>query len=81
MVPLYAHAQQPDMVKLKADAQKVVSIIGGDKAKSQTYCQINHLGEQIGEANEEQDKKKVEALSRESKRIGETTRSRIRCPG
>jgi hypothetical protein len=40
MVPLYAHARQPDMVKLKADAQKVVSIIGGDKAKSQTYCQM-----------------------------------------
>jgi len=26
MVPLCAHAQQPDMAKLKADAQKVVSI-------------------------------------------------------
>jgi len=63
-LPLYAQAQQPDVAKLKADAQKVVSIIGGDKAKIQTYCQINHLGEQIGEANEEQDKKKVEALSR-----------------
>ena len=63
-LPLYAQAQQPDVAKLKADAQKVVSIIGGDKATSQTYCQINHLGEQIGEANEEQDKKKVEALSK-----------------
>jgi len=62
--PLYAQGQQPDVAKLKADAQKVVSIIGGDKAKSQTYCQINHLGEQIGDANEEQDKKKVEALSK-----------------
>jgi hypothetical protein len=61
---LYAQGAQPDSAKLKADAQKVVSIIKGDKTKTQTYCQINYLGEQIGEANEEQDKKKVEALSR-----------------
>ncbi|MGA8698865.1 MAG: hypothetical protein WB689_34545 [Xanthobacteraceae bacterium] len=61
--PLYALGEQPNIAKLKADAQKVVSIISGDKAKTQTYCQINNLGEQIGEANEEQDNKKAEALS------------------
>jgi hypothetical protein len=38
-LPLYAQAQQPDMAKLKADAQKVVSIIKGDKGKTQAYCQ------------------------------------------
>ena len=43
-VPEYAQAQQPDIAKLKADAQKVVSIIKGDKAKTQTYCQILNLG-------------------------------------
>ena len=63
-VPEYAQGQQPNMAKLKADAQKVVSIISGDKAKTQTYCQITDLGGQIGEANEEQDNKKAEALSR-----------------
>ena len=52
------------MAKLKADAQKVVSIISGDKAKTQAYCEINDLGGQIGEANEDQDNKKAEALSR-----------------
>jgi hypothetical protein len=49
--------------KLKADAQKVVSIIKGDKAKTQTYCQINDLGDLIGEADPQKDRKKVEALS------------------
>jgi hypothetical protein len=44
MVPLHAWAQQPGTAKLKADAQKVVSIIKGDKAKTQTYCQILNLG-------------------------------------
>jgi hypothetical protein len=61
--PLYAQGEQPNIAKLKADAQKVVSIISGDKAKTQTYCQINNLGEQIGEANEDQDNKKAQALS------------------
>jgi hypothetical protein len=39
--PLFAQAQ-PDPAKLKADAQKVVSIISdsGDKAKTQAYRQI-----------------------------------------
>ena len=59
--PLFAQAQQPNAAEL---AQKVVSIISGDKAKTQTYCQITDLGGQIGEANEEQDNKKAEALSR-----------------
>jgi hypothetical protein len=61
--PVYAQGQQPSVANLKADAQKVVSIIKGDKAKTQTYCQINDLGGQIGEANEDQDNKKAEALS------------------
>ena len=33
-VALYAQAQQPNTAKLKADAQKVVSSIRGDKAKT-----------------------------------------------
>ncbi len=61
--PLFAQAQQPDMAKLKADAQKVVSIISGDKAKLQIYCQINDLGDQIGEADQQKDRKKAEALA------------------
>jgi hypothetical protein len=65
MVPLYAHAQQPDVNKLKVDAQKVVSIIKGDKAKTDAYCQINELAEQIGEAQQEKDSKKAEELSRQ----------------
>jgi hypothetical protein len=64
-MPLYAQAQQPDPAKLKADAQKVVSIIKGDKAKTQAYCQIYRLAEQIGEAEVDKDSKKAEALSRQ----------------
>ena len=37
--PLYAQAQ-PDPAKVKADAQRVVSIISGDNAKTQTFCHL-----------------------------------------
>ena len=60
---LYAQAQQPDTARLKVDAQKVVSSIRGDKAKSQTYCQLDSLGAQIDQATQQKDTKKVEALS------------------
>ena len=62
--PLCAQAEQPDMVKLKADAQKVVSVIRGDKAKSQTYCQINNLGGEIDLAAQARDEQKADALTK-----------------
>jgi hypothetical protein len=64
-MPMYAQDQQPDAGKLKADAQKVVSIIKADKSKAQVYCQINDLNEQIGETDQEKDSKKAEALSQQ----------------
>jgi hypothetical protein len=60
---LYAQAQQPNPAKLKVDAQKVVSNIRGDKAKSQTYCELDSLGGQISQAAQQKDTKKVETLS------------------
>jgi hypothetical protein len=61
--PLFAQGAQPDAAKLKADAQKVVSIIKEDKAKAQTYCQIANLGEQMDQAVQEKDKKKFDELA------------------
>jgi hypothetical protein len=58
-----AQGQQPNVAKLKADARKVVGVIGGDKAKIQTYCQITDLSEQLDRADQEKDRKKVKALS------------------
>ena len=49
-MPLAAQGQQPDPAKVKADAQKVISIISGDKAKTQSYCQIAIVGEQMNQA-------------------------------
>lgn len=62
-VPLYAWAQQLDTAKLKADAQKVASDIRAGKAKTQTYCQLDSLGDLIDRAAEAKDTKMVETLS------------------
>jgi predicted transcriptional regulator len=71
MLPLYAHAQQPDMNKLKADAQKVVSIISHDKAKSQIYCQVTDLGQQIDqEKNSSKAQALVEKMNELEKQLG-----------
>jgi hypothetical protein len=44
------------------DARKVVAIISGDKAKTQTYCDIQKLGQQIEHAYEKRDMKLVDEL-------------------
>jgi hypothetical protein len=64
-VPLHAQGQRPDMAKLKANAQNIVSIIKGDRARIQAYCEINVLGERMGEANQKQDEKEAEAISKQ----------------
>ena len=61
--PLYAKGAQPDAAKLKADARNVVGIIGGDKAKTQAYCQIAIVGEQMNQAIQVKDKKKFDELA------------------
>ena len=61
--PLYAQGQQPDIAKLKADAQKVVAMISSDKTKTETFCQMTIVGKQIDEAIQEKDNKKAEELS------------------
>jgi hypothetical protein len=60
-MPVFAQAQNPKVNK--ADAQKVVTIITGDKAKTQTYCDIQKLGEQMGQAYEKKNLKLVDELS------------------
>jgi hypothetical protein len=63
-MPLSAQGQQPDPAKLKTDAQKVVNIIRGDKAKTQAYCQINSLGGEIDLAAQARDEQKADVLTK-----------------
>ena len=47
-----------------AAAQKVVKIIGSDKFKTQSYCDIGKLGGQIEEAEQRKDLNKIDELNK-----------------
>ena len=60
-MPVCAQAQKPSAAKVtKADAENVVKIISGDKAKTRTYCDIVELANQFEEADQNDTKKKDE---------------------
>ncbi|MGA7114975.1 MAG: hypothetical protein WBY77_21380 [Pseudolabrys sp.] len=47
-----------------AAAQKLVKTISTDKAKTQTYCDIGKLGDEIEEAEQKKDLKRIDDLNR-----------------
>jgi hypothetical protein len=69
-VPAFAQAQKPWVTE--DDAQKVVAIISGDKAKIQTYCEIQTIGEQMERAYEKRNLKLVEVLLQKIEALEET---------
>jgi hypothetical protein len=55
--PLYAQ----NVAKLKEDARNAVGIIGADRGKTRTYCEIvDLLGRQLGRADQEKHKKRAD---------------------
>ena len=59
-VPLYAQSQPPNAAEL---AQTVFGIIAGDKTKTQTYCQVLDLSDELDQADPQKDREKAEKLS------------------
>ena len=77
-MPMLAQAQQkgaapPPAAKAptKAEVQKVVNQIKGDKAKLDTYCQIVKLGDQAQAAAEKKDQKKMDDLNKQAETLGQ----------
>jgi len=75
-IPTLAHAQQsgpqPSAPKpTKADAQKVVQIITSDKVKARAYCDLNELEGQVKVAEQKNDTKTLEALSKQAEALVE----------
>ena len=76
--PLYAQRQQQNVAKLKEDARNAVGIIGADKHKTQTYCQILELERQQADQEDNKNKSKeknknkskTEALSQKIDQLG-----------
>ena len=70
-VPVFAQAQPPSTAKVtKEDAQTVVKMISGDKGKTQTYCDIAKLGDQIEQAGEKKDTMKTDELYQKVDELG-----------
>ena len=76
-MPMLAQAQQkggpPPAAKApsKADVQKVVNQIKGDKAKLDIYCQISKLGDQAQAAAQKKDQKKMDELNKQADALGQ----------
>jgi hypothetical protein len=73
-IPALAHAQQggpqPKVPKpTKADAQNVVQIVISDKVKTQAYCDLTKLEGQVKAAEQKNDTKTLEALSRQAESL------------
>jgi flagellar motility protein MotE (MotC chaperone) len=72
-VPVRAQAQTTRVPRVsKDDAQKVVAIINADKAKTQTYCDLQILSEQIEQAYEKRDMKLVDELDQKFEALEKT---------
>ena len=70
VIPTLAHAQQggpqPTPKPTKADAQNVVQIITSDKVKTQAYCDFTKLEGEVKAADQKNDTKTLEALSKQA---------------
>ena len=73
--PVCAQAQPTPLTK--ADAQNVFKMIRGDKAKTQIFCDMGKLGDQMEEANAKQDFQESRGAVSKGGRIGKTTGSRM----
>ena len=63
--PLCAQRQQQNLAKSTTDARNAVGVIGGDKTKTQMYCQIVDLIRQMNQAVGKKDQRKARALTQE----------------
>jgi hypothetical protein len=64
-MPAFGQAQTGDpkaQKPTKADVQKIVQTISGDKTKMQAYCDLAKLNQQMAQADERKDTKSLEAI-------------------
>jgi hypothetical protein len=76
-VPMVAFAQQkgnppPKVPKPTiADAQKLVQLVSGDKAKLQAYCDLGKLQDQMDKAAQKKDNKALETLGAKAEALAQ----------
>jgi hypothetical protein len=65
-------APPPGPKPTKADVQKVVQIINADKAKLANYCKLAAIDEQMAQAAQARDTKKLEELGKQGETLQQT---------
>jgi hypothetical protein len=71
--PVYAQAQNPSIAKVsKGDAQKVATAISSDKVKTQAYCDLQKVADQMEEARKNNNSKTVDELSQKAVVLAKT---------
>jgi hypothetical protein len=59
-------ADRPPAKPTKVDVQRVVQMIGGDKTRMETYCDLAKINQQIVLADEMQDAKAIQTLKQKA---------------
>lgn len=70
VLPLSVQAQPKPKKMTKADAEKVVKMISGDKTKVKIYCDMAKLGDDMQQAQEKKDTKKADEVSKKMDDMG-----------
>ena len=71
--PVYAQAQNPSTAKVsQGDAQKVATAISSDKVKTQAYCDLQKLADQMEEARKNNNSKTIDELSQKAVALAKT---------
>jgi hypothetical protein len=68
-IPTFALAQQQPAKTpkpSKADVEKVVQVVSSDKVKSQAYCDLSKLNDQMMAADQKKDEKALEELGKQA---------------
>ncbi len=68
--PAFAAEEKAPPPASKADVQKLVDTIKGDKAKMAQFCDVMKLDDQAAQASEKNDQKKVEEISKQEEDAG-----------
>ena len=70
-MPVFAQAQKPSAaIVTHADVRKVLEIIKGDKAKTQTYCDMVKLGHEMAAADEKKADELNQKMGELEKKLG-----------
>ena len=70
-MPVFAQAQKPSAaIVTHADARKVLEIIKGDRAKTQTYCDMVKLSHEMAAADEKKADELNQKMGELEKKLG-----------